>query len=47
VTDSYGRRYISFDIPYEVSAGSDGVLELSWVSSVAEYSRDLSDWTLE
>lgn len=47
VTDSYGRQFIAFDIPYEVSTGSDGEMELTLISSVTEYSWDLSDWTLE
>lgn len=47
VTDSFGRQYMSFEIPYEVKLEEDnGIGELSWVS-VVEYDRDPAKWTFE
>ena len=45
VTDSYGRQYMSFDIPYRVNYETDfDAPYLTYVSSVADESHDVADW---
>lgn len=47
VTDSFGRQYMCFEVPYEVELDEEtGTGELSWVPAV-EYSRDPADWIFE
>ena len=45
ITDSYGRQYMSFDIPYRVNYETDfDAPYLTYVSSVADESHDIADW---
>ena len=47
VTDSFGRQYMSYEIPYEVDIDEEsGSGELTWVSEL-EYNRDPSEWIFE
>lgn len=47
VTDSYGRQYMAFEVPYEVEYDpKTGTGELSWVKAIT-YDRDPDNWILE
>jgi hypothetical protein len=45
VTDSYGRQFMAYDIPYVVKYDEKGNGELEWASEF-DHSRDIADWTL-
>ena len=46
-TDSFGRQYMIYDIPYEVIIHSEtGVGELTWVSAVS-YDSDPNNWIFD
>lgn len=47
VTDSYGRQYMLFEVPYEVTFDPQtGIGELSWVKEIP-YDRNPDQWILE
>lgn len=47
VTDFYGRQYMLFEVPYEVTFDPQtGIGELSWVK-IVNYDRDPDQWILE
>lgn len=47
VTDSYGRQYMVFEVPYEIKYDPQtGTGELSWVKEI-RYDRDPDNWILE
>ena len=45
VTDSYGRQFMAYDIPYVVQYDEKGNGELEWASDF-DHSRDIADWAL-
>lgn len=46
-TDSFGRQYMIYEIPYEVSIDPEtGIGELTWVSAV-NYDRDPNNWIFD
>lgn len=46
VTDSYGRQYMCYDIPYVVVLKEDGTYYLTWPNTVL-YDRDPANWIFE